>query len=140
MSWWHISDHFPNLMKECESMATIVCKASDLKCDNYAFKGSSYFAKSCNLCDHAAYENVEHMILSCPYNIDFRTEMFNELANTDGCKEIWNVLSNSSILKVILGGKPDNMEFPDLVPVWCIAAKWVHKMYMRTVNERAGVG
>ena len=127
-------------MKECETMAKIVCKASDLKCDNYNYKGTSFFAKSCILCDHAAYENAEHIIMSCPYNRDLRTAMCNELSNMDECKEIWNEIPNTSSLKVLLGGKPDNMEFACLVSAWCIAAKWVHKMYMRRVNERSGVG
>ena len=61
LSWWHISDAYLKLMKECETMAKLVCKASDLKCDNYEFKGASFFAKSCSLCDHAAYENAEHI-------------------------------------------------------------------------------
>ena len=78
--------------------------------------------------------------MSCPYDRDLRTAMCNELSNADECKEIGNGLPISSTLKVILGGKPDIMDFSNLVPVWCIAAKWVHKMYMRTVNERSGVG
>ena len=140
LSWWHIADLNPNLMKECETMAKIVCNASELKCDHYKYKDGSFYNKACSRCEYAAYENAEHIIMSCPANIDFRTQMCNELSTTDGCKEIWNDLSASSALKTILGGKPDYMDFSSFVPIWCITAKWVHLMYMRTVSERSGVG
>ena len=129
-----------HIMSECETMAKIVCKASDLKCDSYKFKGQSFLSKSCSLCEHTAYENAEHVIMSCPYNTDLRTAMCNELSTMRECRDIWNVIPNTCTLKVILGGTPDNMEFSSLIPVWCTAAKWVHKMYLRTVNERSGVG
>ena len=140
LTWWHISDVYPKLMKECETLAKIVCNASDLKCDHYKYKGASFYSKSCSHCDQAAYENAEHMIMSCPYNRDYRDLMYEELSNNNECKELWNLLPKPSMLKVILGGKTGNSDFSIFVPIWCIVAKWVHKMYFRIVNERSGVG
>ena len=35
LTWYHISDVYINRMRECETMASLVCGASNLKCDDY---------------------------------------------------------------------------------------------------------
>ena len=121
LSWWHISDNFPYMIRECETMAKLVCKCSELKSDDYRFKHASSFMKSCSLCDHAACENAEHMIMACPYNSDLRTTLFNDLATLDLCKDIWEMVPAASTLKVILGGRLYSMEFNGRCPylVYC---------------------
>ena len=121
-------------------MARIVCKASELKSDRYRFKHTSFHTKSCSLCEHAAYENVEHMLMSCPYNCDFRTLLSEELSTNNDSKDIWVNVPSANVMGVLLGGKPEGWDFMDLVPVWCIAAKWIHKMYEKTIKERAEIG
>ena len=46
----------PDMMRQCEIIATLVCRASDLKSDDYIFKYASYHRKSCEMCEEAAYE------------------------------------------------------------------------------------
>ena len=140
LSWWHISDACPSLMKACETMAKLVCRASELKCDNYKFKGSSYYAKSCSVCNLAGYENAEHMIMSCQNNSDLRQQMCSDLLTRNDCRDIWNMVPATSVFKVLLGGREDSMDFESLVPVWCVSAYWIHRMYLRTVEERSGIG
>ena len=42
LTWWHVANLFPHLMKICENMPKMVCGSSKLKCDysknrNYTF-------------------------------------------------------------------------------------------------------
>ena len=140
MSWWHISDIYQSMIGPCETMAKLVCCASALRSDDYRLKHTSYTTKSCTLCDQAAYECAEHMVMSCPYNDDLREHMFSELSNTDISAGQWSEVTPQDIYKVLLGGKIASIDFTDMIPVWCTAAKWVHKMYIRTLQDRAGIG
>ena len=96
--------------------------------------------KLCTLCQHAAYENAEHMIMACPHNDNLKNSLFNEMATLDSCKGIWERIPAAGVLNVILGGKPENVEFEDVVPIWYTVAVWVHKMYEQTITDRTGVG
>ena len=88
MTWWHISVIHPNLMKPCETMAKLVCGASELRSDDYRLKQATYNMKACTLCDLAAYECSEHMIMSCAHDDELRTNMIIELENSDDCLNI----------------------------------------------------
>ena len=121
-------------------MSKLVCRTSRLKSDDYRYKGSSFYSKSCSLCNLAGYENVEHMVMSCPYNQDLRTYMFNELNTSIESRLIWRHINAHETLKIILGGKKDDIDLEDMVPIWCITCVWVTRMYIRTINDRTGVG
>ena len=73
VSWWHIADRFPYMMKQCEIIAKIVCRTSDLKSDDYNLKHSTFFfEKSGNLREWAAYEDIDHIIMSCSSTYEMR--------------------------------------------------------------------
>ena len=78
--------------------------------------------------------------MTCPNNIDLRQSMCNESLASEECKDIWDMVPNTSTLKVLLGGKFGNLDFESLIPVWCNAAFWIHRMYMRTVNKGSSIG
>ena len=140
MNWWHISDIYPHLMKPCETMAKLVCGASELRSDDYRLKHATYNMKACTLCNLAAYECSEHMIMSCAHNDDLRISMINEIENSNDCLYIWADMSPQHTYKVLLGSKADNTNYEDMIPIWCIAAIWIQRMYKRTINDRAGIG
>ena len=140
LAWWQISDIFPQLMRQCETLSKLVCRASDLKSDDYRYSNVSYNTKSCSLCDLAAYECVDHLIMTCPYNHEIRTDMFKELENNPDCREVWRIVTPQATLKVLLGGKCENCDFNDMIPIWCTAASWIHMMYHNTIKNRTGIG
>ena len=140
LTWWHVADAFPAYIKNCEIMSKLVCRTSRLKSDDYRYKGSSFYSKSCSLCNLVGYENVEHMVMSCPYNQDLRTYMFNELNTSVESRLIWRQINAHETLKIILGGKKEDIDFEDMIPIWCITCVWVTRMYIRTINDRTGVG
>ena len=79
MSWWRLADLYPPLIRMCENMATLVCHASNLKCDDARLKGLSQSNKACwNLV-----ENVYHMIMQCPMHVEGRRAMYDDLYEYD---------------------------------------------------------
>ena len=85
--WYQISDKIPKYVMQCENMAKMVCKASELKSDDRKFKQST-FAMKCSLCNHAAYEDAKHMIMSCHGQSMLRNPMFTVLENNAECREV----------------------------------------------------
>ena len=61
-------------------MGKLVCGESELKADAIKYKQETSYMKTCSFCDRSALENVEHMIMICPYNQAFRNEMLGEFS------------------------------------------------------------
>ena len=140
MIWWQISDKNTSIMRECETMVRMVCKTSDLRCDDHRLKGLAFSLKSCTLCDDMAHENPEHMILQCTYLSEERRKMFSDIVNMkDGVGN--KILEYSeNILWSILGRPVDGIRWPDMIEFWSITAKHVYIMYRIVLKDRAGIG
>ena len=58
LTWWALSDKFPELINICETMARLVCHASLLWADDFRLKHLPEFLKSCPLCDLSATDDA----------------------------------------------------------------------------------
>ena len=138
--WYKLSDKMPRHVMQCENMAKIVCKASELKSDDRKYKQGTFAMKSCGLCDNAAYEDVRHMVMTCQGLDTLGTQMFNELENNAECCNIWNQIRPDQTLETLLGGNPLNMPLNMMFPIWCVSMTWVNRMYRHLLKMRAGIG
>ena len=66
VAWWWLSDRHPNMIRQCETMAKLVCHASMLKSDDVRLKGLNRSHRQCPLCKLAALDDVNHLLLQCP--------------------------------------------------------------------------
>ena len=139
LSWYHISDAYPKLMRECETMARLVCGASNLKSNEYRYIGKFFMEKSCDMCDLAAYENVNHLVMACPATSFLRRPMF-DLTNSDECKNLWCSIEPGICLEALLGGNPVMAPLHDMFPIWCKSMFWINKMYRMVMKARSGIG
>ena len=140
MIWWRIADQDTRLIREYEVMVRIVCRVSDLRCDDYRLKGKAFSVRSCTLCDNHALEDSKHFIMQCPYLSDERDNMFHDISNMHD--NVGNRILDKSeeILWTLLGRPVDGVEWIDLVNFWIIVATHVYKMYRIVMRERAGIG
>ena len=70
LSWWHMADLDQSLMRICENLVKIICRASKLKCDDPSLKGALASFKTCELCDQLFFnapEDIFHILMQCPY-------------------------------------------------------------------------
>ena len=67
------------IMKQCETISTIVCNASYLKVDCYQFRNDPIRRIYCVLCNIFDVEDARHIILHCPALNMIRDEMFQEI-------------------------------------------------------------
>ena len=125
---------------QCENMAKIVCRASELKSDDRKFKQVTFAMKSCSLCNHAAYEDAKHMIMSCHGQSILRNQMYAVLENNVESRDVWRQFRPDQVLETLLGGNPLKLSFNTMLPIWCTSMKWVDKMYRHQLSQRAGIG
>ena len=125
-------------MKDCENMVKILCKTSKLKCDDFNLK--TFAQKSCTLCDLAAYENIEHLVMACTYFDESRQQMLNELRGTPN--NIGNIILDGTdpILEYLLGKVHPQIDSDNMIPFWIISCRWISSMYQNILTSRKGIG
>ena len=136
LTWWYLSDLYPNLMYQCEDMAKLVCNASKLKADDVNFRHSTYYMRTCIECNMSVIENVEHIVMQCPALDQSRRNMYDEileLPNDLGTR----LLEDPSQVMLLLMGKSDNrFDIEHLILLWSISARHISKMYRQVVKNR----
>ena len=63
LTWWALSDKYPEYINICETMARLVCHASLLRMDDVRLKKLTMFARCCPLCELSAPDDVKHLVL-----------------------------------------------------------------------------
>ena len=79
LTWWSISDKFPNMLRWCENLAKIVWKSSLLRVDDFRLKDSLHSDKVCALCDNYSIENIEHIVMQCPFFEKYRVDLYKKI-------------------------------------------------------------
>ena len=74
---------FPEMMLACETMCKLICRASELKCDSYLFKNNPLVRPYCDMCNTLSIENVEHLLMQCPYFNDRREILPREINDSE---------------------------------------------------------
>ena len=81
--WWQLGDQSHHIMKCCETMVKLVCRASRLKSDDFRYKNENNMSPYCDLCQNFAFENVEHLILQCPSLDNLRGIMLGQINDVE---------------------------------------------------------
>ena len=134
--WWQIADRLPALITVCETMAKLVCNASNLKSDDYRYGYEKPIPKICDLCDGYETENVSHLVLHCSFHEEIRAQMMAEL--NEIAPDLFD--TDPDILNILLGRRVESID-PDLMwASWICAGKRICEMYYNVLHSRAGIG
>ena len=138
--WWQLGDRSHDIIRYCETMVQLVCRASRLKSDDYQYKNDPIRRPYCDLCQNFAIEDVEHLILHCPNLEVQRNKMLGQINEVERLYNV-NVLTSSESNLLLMLGKIPNGAPPEMMfDVFAIIATNVHKMYMTLIKSREGVG
>ena len=132
--WWQMSDANHAIMKRCEIMVKLICKASALKDDDCRLKRLPLGSRMCTRCDLGAPEDAKHVIMQCPANSDNKRLMCEEI------EVITPDIDPCNLLGILLGRFIDGWSYEQMVPIWEISARYVVMMYFDTLRDRHGVG
>ena len=75
-------------MLPCETMCKLVCRASDLKSDSHQYKNNPLIPPIGSNCNEMAVEDVEHLLMICPYLTEERDSLSREIENLLGILEL----------------------------------------------------
>ena len=139
-SWWHIADVNHCLIRECETMVRLICKTSDLRCDDPRLKDATYSVRSCSLCDSYALEDPQHIIMQCAYIEDERRAMFDELENIAGGAGRRVIEMSQNIYWTLMGRPVEGIAWVLMIQFLSVVAVHVHRMIRKVVRDRVGIG
>ena len=140
LSWWWLSDRHPNMMRQCETMAKLVCHASMLRSDDVRLKGLNRSYRQCPLCDLAALDDAYHLLLQCLALQLERNQLFLTITNIpDGTGNI-AIEAEDDTLALLLGKAVLVLDLHQLEGLWVLIANCVSNMYRRNLTLKEGIG
>ena len=138
--WWQLADIAPNIMKQCEVMVKIVCRASRLKVDCYQYRKDPINRTYCELCNTFANEDARHLLLQCPALNVLRTELFDGIERIEYVYNASLFQPNTDVFETLMGKIPSDICYESQVEFLKVIAMCFYKMYYYVLNERSGVG
>ena len=140
LTWWYISDNDLSMIRICENMVKILCRASRFKCDDPSLKGSLASVKACELCDQYAPEDIRHILMQCPHFQDIRDKMMQDIYKIDPSIERMFVNKPRLVFPWLLGNTSDECGLDMMNAVLRISGHTINSMYKQVVGMRKGVG
>ena len=140
LTWWALSDKFPEYISMCETMSRLVCHASLLRMDDLRLKKQSIYARCCPLCDCAAPDDVYHLVLQCPSSERRRVDMFSDFEQHGISLEARINENPEEILPILLGKCKIGFSFEQMEELWIIAGIYIHSMYRENLILKRGIG
>ena len=139
LTWWALSDRYPEYISICETMARLVCHASLLNMDDVRLKKLTTFSRCCPLCELSAPDDIKHLVLQCPSSERKRGDMFSDL---EKCASLEARIDEApeEILPILLGKCKTGYSFEQMEEFWILAGIYVHGMYRENLMLKRRIG
>ena len=83
LTWWEMSDNSHDRIKECEIMVKLNSHSSKLKGDDVRLKALTPSHRTCIQCDMFQREDLYHIVMQCPVQVELRKSMYSALHACD---------------------------------------------------------
>ena len=138
LTWWHISDLLPGIMRNCEDMAKMVCGTSELKAHKPKLKREILSKRVCTLCHFGSEENVTHIVMQCHFHENMRRTMYENLESLRmETMTSFNGLSGEEKFLTLMGKYMSDIDPEEMLNLWCISSKFISRIYRITISEHA---
>ena len=138
LTWWHISDLIPRLMRICEDMARMVCGTSNLKGDSIKHKRETYINRVCLLCNLGMEENTVHIVMQCPFHERTRHCMYEAIDNLEmKISTIFQNLQGDEKFLALMGKNIDGIDPEGMFKIWTISGTYISMIYRTTMAKHA---
>ena len=138
LTWWHISDLLPSIMRNCEDMAKMVCGTSELKAHKPKLKREILSKRVCTLCDFGSEENVTHIVMQCHFHENTRRTMYENLESLRmETMTSFNGLSGEEKFLTLMGKYMPDIDPEEMLNLWCISSKFISRIYRITLSKHA---
>ena len=116
-------------MKYCEILSKIICHASMLRGDDFKYKNLARTTRMCTLCDSFEIEDARHFILECPYFVQQRRIMLNEIDVAIEVADLRFFDDNVDMLYRLLGRPHVNLNEIQSETILLIIVRTIASMY-----------
>ena len=138
LTWWHISDLIPSIMRNCEDMAKMVCGASNLKAHKPKLKRETLSKRVCTLCNFGREENVTHIVMQCHFQENTRRTMYENFESLRmETMTSFNGLSEEEKFLTLMGKYMSDIDPEEMLKFWCISSKFISLIYRITISKHA---
>ena len=133
--WWALADLYPRKIRMCEIMAALVCDTGLLRANDLRLKKKSFSHKVCGRCDLGILENINHVVMQCPYFQDDRARMCEAIQQlgSDTARSVMEDIQN--FFYVIMGKHPDGAPFQAMIEIWLITGDIISNMYRNVISD-----
>ena len=138
--WWQLADIAPDIMRPCEVMAKVVCKASSLKVDCYQFRKDPVRRTYCELWNNFSIEDTRHLFLHCPALSALRNDLFNNIEIIEKETSTAIIQTHGNIFATLMGRITLDIDVEVQIKFLKVVAKCFYKMYSHVIKERNGIG
>ena len=140
LTWWMFSDVDQSMMRICENMVKILCRASKLKCDDPSLKGTLLSVRTCENCYMYVVEDMHHLLMQCPHFHDRRQQMLERIY--ENAPEVEEIFANDppKVFAWLLGKEIPRCPPNAMLEVWRISGQVINTIYMDVIRSRKGIG
>ena len=139
LSWWDLSNQHPEHIRMCENMARLVTRCSYLKSDSIEYKGTNLSVRSCANCDMFQCEDLEHVVLRCPFHNKARGDMYQEINELESKYDI-KVIEPGNLMLNLIGRSIAGVDIGIMHEIWTIAGSAIDGMYKDVIRSREETG
>ena len=136
LTWWLMSDLWPQNMGKFDDMARLVCGVSRLKADDPTYKKLPFGSRACILCQNCA---EEHLIMQCSYHESTRKDMFDKICKHTNVEGEQMIQNNPELILNLLGKKHENIDICAMTTIWMISSEYISQIYRNTLRVRIGL-
>ena len=140
LTWWALSDKYPERISMCETMTRLVCHASLLLIDDIRLKKQTILSRCCPLCDSSVPDDVKHLVLQCPSTEQRRIDMYAELRQCTVNLEARLNEIPEEILPILLGKCLTGYTTDQMEDIWIVAGSHIDRMYRENLITKSGIG
>ena len=138
--WWQLADKFPQLQKMCENMARLICRTSQLKCDDFRLKDSPIGSRICLNCNLGIEETLHHVVMQCPFVNEVRIDMFDKIDRVTGIFKNMTRAEPENTFPWIIGKSMPDIDCDIALEILMVTGYSVFNMYRMVIGARVGVG
>ena len=127
---------YPEKMRMCEIMASLVCDTSLLRSTDYRLKNKSFSTKVCDKCELGVLESVKHLVMQCPFYSNESSELFYAISRLDSetAKRVIN--EPQQYFMTLMGKQPEGASFEEMLDVWMLAGETISRLYKSAIYGR----
>ena len=111
-------------------MVKLICHTSKLRADDGRLRRKPFGARMCIECVLASLEDARHMVMECPAQAAYRTQLYNRMQHEHPD------YSERISFSVLMGEALPDVPVHEMLEIWMLASKYIASMCWQVLRNR----